>query len=241
MRAGRDYGWGMALQSPDSFAQLRESYGRNVPLVPTELDSGWWVLLERWIAVAAERGVREPNAMVLATVDGVGETAQPHTRTVLCKGITPAGVRFFTTRTSRKGRQLAAHPRAAITFPMIDCERQVHLAGVVVPLDDDVSAAYWRQRPRGSQIAAWASSQSEPIASLDALRAELVEATARFGGEDATDPVPMPPHWGGYELRPERVEFWQGGVDRFHDRLAAELHGGAPQDPSAWDVRRLQP
>lgn len=231
----------MASQSPDSFAQLRESYGQNSPLVPTELDSGWWVLLERWIAVAAERGVREPNAMVLATVDGAGETAQPHTRTVLCKGIAPSGVRFFTTRTSRKGSQLAAQPRASVTFPMIDCERQVHLAGPVAQLDDDVSGQYWAQRPRGSQIAAWASAQSQPIASLEALDAELTAATNRFGGADGAEPVPMPPHWGGYELRPERVEFWQGGADRFHDRLVAELGGGDAADPAAWTVRRLQP
>ena len=233
---------------PEAFASMRESYGHNAPLDPADLREGWWMLLQRWIDEAASAGAREPNAMVIATVDGEGAHLQPQTRTVLCKTISPAGVQFFTTRTSRKGRALAAHPVASVTFPLLERERQVHLSGTVHPLDDAVSAEYWKQRPRGSQIAAWASSQSEPIDSLDALRARFSAETARFGGEDSAAPVPMPPYWGGYELRPVRVEFWQGGADRFHDRLEATLAGdsaagtaGNPHEPLAWTIRRLQP
>ncbi|WP_333617928.1 pyridoxine/pyridoxamine 5'-phosphate oxidase [Dietzia sp.] len=250
---------------PDDFRGLRETYGHNRLLDPADLGEGWWSLLSAWIADAATAGAREPNAMVLATSAVIyggeerragGERqagggapiayARPSTRTVLCKGITPGGVRFFTTRTSRKGRQLAANPFASATFPLLERERQVHVEGAVVELPDAESRAYWATRGRASQLAAWASSQSEPVANAEALGELYASAEARFpdggGAENSPDSedagVPMPPYWGGYELRPDRVEFWQGGAGRFHDRLVAEM---SPAAGGEWEVRRLQP
>lgn len=242
----------------DDFRELRESYGRNDRLLdPADLAGGWSALLASWIADAASCGEREPNAMVIATCDVIGGVGYPSTRTVLCKGVSGAGVRFFTTRTSRKGGQLAANPRASATFPLLEAERQVHLEGVVVPLDDVASRVYWSTRSRESQIAAWASAQSRPVADAAALRDQYAEAAARFAGPGGEDlEVPMPPYWGGYELRPDRVEFWQGGAGRFHDRLVATRAGSAPAGQAvaapgsgdaeadisqAWTVERLQP
>ncbi|ANI91653.1 Pyridoxine/pyridoxamine 5'-phosphate oxidase [Dietzia timorensis] len=250
-----------ASQVPDDFRGLRESYGLNDRLLdPADLAGGWSALLTRWIADAASGGEREPNAMVIATCDVIGGVGYPSTRTVLCKGVSTTGVRFFTTRTSRKGAQLAANPRASATFPLLEAERQVHLEGLVVPLDDVAGREYWATRSRDSQIAAWASAQSQPVAGAPELRELYAEAAARFtgpGGESL--PVPMPPYWGGYELRPDRVEFWQGGAGRFHDRLVAtrEPAGGGGRSARgsgtsggpgsegervlAWRVERLQP
>lgn len=247
---------------PDDFRDLRESYGHNRLLDPSDLAGGWWALLTSWIENAASSGAREPNAMVVATCAVTGGVARPSSRTVLCKGVAPTGVRFYTTRTSRKGRQLAANPFASATFPLLESERQVHLEGEVVPLDDDEGRRYWATRSRESRIAAWASSQSEPVTDAEALLALYRGAEERFGGVggdedvvtgvpvDAPVDVPMPPYWGGYELRPERAEFWQGGAGRFHDRLVAELREGVGESgdgdggatsAGAWTVGRLQP
>lgn len=267
--AGRDIVAGMpstphgraASQVPDDFRRLRESYGLNDRLLdPADLEGGWSALLTRWIADAASGGEREPNAMVLATCDVIGGVGYPSTRTVLCKGVSADGVRFFTTRTSRKGSQLAANPRASATFPLLEAERQVHLEGLVVPLDDVASREYWATRSRESQISAWASAQSRPVAGAPELRELYAEAAARFTGPSGEElSVPMPAYWGGYELRPDRVEFWQGGADRFHDRLVAtrestgddgeEAHSDRPsgdggregESVQAWRVERLQP
>lgn len=245
-------------QIADDFRDLRESYGRNDRLLdPADLDGGWSALLTAWIADAASCGEREPNAMVIATCDVINGVGYPSTRTVLCKGVSASGVRFFTTRTSRKGGQLAANPRASATFPLLEAERQVHLEGLVVPLDDAAGREYWATRSRESQIAAWASSQSAPVAGAAELRDQYAEAAVRFVGPDGGElPVPMPPYWGGYELRPDRVEFWQGGAGRFHDRLVAtradrsgaggEVSGSATsvaedEISQAWHVERLQP
>ena len=250
-----------ASQVPDDFRRLRESYGRNGRLLdPTDLDGGWSALLTRWIADAACGGEREPNAMVIATCDVIDGVGYPSTRTVLCKGVSAEGVRFFTTRTSRKGSQLGSNPRASATFPLLEAERQVHLEGLVVPLDDVAGRDYWATRSRESQISAWASAQSQPVAGAPELRELYAEAAARFTGPSGEElAVPMPPYWGGYELRPDRVEFWQGGAGRFHDRLVAtrESAGGDEESVSgdvrsggtesggervlAWRVQRLQP
>jgi len=215
--------------APTDFDRMRVGYGVNPRLDPSDLDEGWTALLTRWLAEAAGRGVREPNAMVVATV---GADGRPSTRTVLCKAVDERGVTFFTTLTSRKGAQLAATGVASATFPWVDAERQVHLEGPCVPVDRAEAQAYWGTRPRGSQIAAWASEQSRPVAGMEELDRALAEAGERFGD---TGPVPMPGRWGGFRLEPERVEFWQGGRDRFHDRLECVLC------PGGWSVGRLQP
>ncbi|OBJ68048.1 pyridoxamine 5'-phosphate oxidase [Mycobacterium sp. 1274756.6] len=187
------------------------------------LADGWPALLRRWIGDAERAGLAEPNAMVLATV----AAGRPVSRSVLCRGIAEAGLTFFTNYDSAKGEQLAATPYASVTFPWYGLGRQVHVRGAVRRADQTASEQYWANRPRGSQLGAWASAQSQPIASRAALVARLEEVTARFAGQE----VPLPPNWGGYLIAAEEVEFWQGREDRLHNRI--RVAGGR--------VERLQP
>ncbi|MEE6175038.1 pyridoxamine 5'-phosphate oxidase [Mycobacterium sp. 050134] len=176
------------------------------------LDDGWVALLRQWIDDAEGAGVAEPNAMVLATVvDG-----RPVSRTVLCKSVDETGITFFTHYDSAKGVELAATPYASVTFPWYQLGRQVHLRGPVSKVGPQVTEDYWAKRPRGSQLGAWASHQSRPIASRAALLDQLKEVTDRFVDVES---VPVPPHWGGYLLAPEAVEFWQGRENRLHNRI----------------------
>ncbi len=188
------------------------------------LDVGWVALLRNWIDEAERARVAEPNAMVLATV----ESGRPVSRSVLCKGIDATGITFFTNYDSAKGAQLAATPYASATFPWYPLGRQFHIRGPVTRVGRDATEDYWFNRPRGSQLGAWASHQSWPIASRAALLDQLADVTARFAG---TDPIPPPPNWGGYLIAPEVVEFWQGREDRLHNRI--RMSGG--------DIERLQP
>lgn len=176
------------------------------------LADGWLELLHKWIHDAEEAGVAEPNAMVLATVDNSGH---PVTRTVLCKSVDEDGVTFYTNYDSAKGGELAAAPYASVTFPWYALGRQVHVRGAVTKVTAAETAEYWARRPRGSQLGAWASEQSRPIASRAELLDQLKVVTERFAGAD----VPVPPHWGGYRMAPETVEFWQGRENRIHNRI----------------------
>ena len=204
---------------------MREKYdGDPSDLGPEDLAAGWVPLWRSWFDEAVAAGAPEPNAMVLATVDDAG---LPATRTVLCKGIDDAGITFFTNYDSAKGAQLAATPYASVTFPWYQLGRQVHVRGPVTRVAPEATAAYWAKRPRGSQLGAWASQQSQPIASRAALLHRLAEVTARF----ADTAVPVPPHWGGYLIAAETVEFWQGRENRLHNRI--RVAGGR--------VERLQP
>ena len=189
------------------------------------LDVGWVALLNTWLREAGEAGVAEPNAMVVGTVDAEG---RPVTRTVLCKSVTESGITFYTNYASAKGEHLAATPYASVTFPWYAMSRQVHLRGPVTKVAAAETADYWAKRPRGSQLGAWASAQSQPIASREALRAQLAEVTERFADSET---VPVPPHWGGYLIAPDEVEFWQGRENRLHNRI--RVRGGS--------VERLQP
>jgi pyridoxamine 5'-phosphate oxidase len=182
----------------------------------------------RWFDDAVRGGDREPNAMVLATVDAGG---RPRQRTVLLKGFDETGFRFFTNHTSAKGEQIAAEPRVSLLFGWYLQHRQVIVSGRAVKLDPEVSAGYFGSRPRGSQLAAWASPQSRRVAD----REELESAFAR-AGERFPDEVPPPPHWGGYRVEPEEIEFWQGRANRLHDRLRFRR-----DDSDAWVVVRLAP
>ncbi|MCB0923694.1 MAG: pyridoxamine 5'-phosphate oxidase [Mycobacterium sp.] len=176
------------------------------------LSDGWLALLHKWIREADQAGIAEPNAMVLATVDA----GRPVTRTVLCKSVDEAGVTFYTNYDSAKGGELAATPYASATFPWYALGRQVHVRGVVTKVSAAETAAYWSRRPRGSQLGAWASAQSRPIGSRAELLDQLTAVTERFAG---IDEVPVPPHWGGYRMAPEVVEFWQGRENRIHNRI----------------------
>ena len=180
-----------------------------------------------WIAQAQERGIPEPTAMVLATVSAGGH---PRARTVLLKAHGPEGFTFYTNRTSRKGQDLQAHPRACAVFPWYALGRQVTAEGSVSMLSQVSSEPYFRSRPRGSQIGAWASRQSQVIGSRADLDHRAVELEQRWPGA-----IPMPDFWGGYLLSPETVEFWQSGRYRLHDRLRYRRHG------DGWIIERLSP
>jgi pyridoxamine 5'-phosphate oxidase len=182
-----------------------------------------------WFDQAVASEVPEPNAMHLATVNAEG---QPSGRIVLLKDLNEGGFTFFTNYESRKGHDLAASPRAALTFFWAELERQVRIEGVVQAVSGAESDAYFAQRPRGSQLGAWASAQSQPVPSREALEARERELEARFAGQ----PVPRPPHWGGYRLQPDYVEFWQGRPSRLHDRIAYTRHADG-----AWTLARLSP
>jgi pyridoxamine 5'-phosphate oxidase len=182
------------------------------------------VLLRKWIGEAEHAAVAEPNAMVLATVrDG-----RPVSRSVLCKSVDETGITFFTNYDSAKGEQLAANPVASATFPWFQLGRQVHVRGAVTKVSAEATADYWSKRPRGSQLGAWASHQSKPIASRAALLEQLAVVTERFAELNA---VPVPPNWGGYLIAAEVVEFWQGRENRVHNRIRL----------TAGRVERLQP
>ncbi len=185
----------------------------DVDWLGAEPETGWVALLESWMAEAQRAGVAEANAMVLGTVDDEG---RPVTRTVLCKSVDEAGISFYTNYDSAKGEQLAANPYASVTFPWYQLGRQVHVRGRVAKVSAQDTADYWSKRPRGSQLGAWASAQSRPIASRAALMSQLAEVTERFAGFGQ---VPVPAHWGGYLIAPEVVEFWQGRENRVHNRI----------------------
>lgn len=199
------------------------------------LEQGWVALAHRWLREAAEfvgpdgGVIAEPNAMVLGTVDAQGH---PATRTVLCKGIDDSGVRFFTNYHSQKARELDQAGYASVTFPWISMERQLHFRGSVERVDPAHTQAYWDRRPRGSQLGAWASDQSEPISSRAQLETALAQVTERFAD---TEHVPVPPFWGGYLIKPTMVEFWQGRPDRLHNRIRCTWQG------EEWRIERLQP
>jgi len=184
-------------------------------------------LYKLWSAICNHRPA-DINAMTLATVDKSG---QPSTRTVLLKSVDGRGFVFFTNYDSRKGRELVENPNAALTFFWPDLERQVCVAGTVTKLPVAESEAYFKSRPRGSRLAAWASNQSEVVPDRAALEAKWRELERKFPGE-----IPLPPNWGGFVLKPERIEFWQGRPSRLHDRFS---YTRQPDD--SWKLDRLAP
>jgi pyridoxamine 5'-phosphate oxidase len=181
----------------------------------------------RWWDEVLKSEVLEPNAMTLATAD---EAGRPSVRTVLIKDFDAAGFVFYTNYESRKGRELAANPRAALLFFWRELERQVIVEGTVTPVDAAESDAYYASRPLPSRLGAWASPQSQPIPGKAWLLARAAEMGVRHGLNPA-----RPPHWGGYRLAPDRLEFWQGRPSRLHDRLAYTQNGGE------WYRARLAP
>lgn len=211
---------------------MRRDYlaaGLDSDLEPGWLADGWAALLRAWIVDAESAGVAEPNAMVLGTVD---EQGHPVTRTVLCKGLTSHCVMFFTNVESDKGRQLQAHPYAALTFAWPEIGRQVNLRGPAGRVNADETARYWASRPRGSRLGAWSSQQSRTIESRADLDSALSVTESRFA---EVEDIPVPPFWGGYRVQPDIAEFWQGRTNRLHNRIRAV------RGESGWVVQRLQP
>jgi len=181
-----------------------------------------------WLEGARAAGVRFPEAAALATADADG---RPVVRHVLVKAIDERGLTFFTNRASRKGRQLAENPNAAMALYWRELDRQVSVTGPASRMGDAESLEYFRTRPREARLGAWASRQSRPVGSRQELDTAFAEVSDRFPGED----IPLPPHWGGYRLDPETIEFWQGREHRLHDRFRFTREGGA------WRVERLWP
>ncbi|HEY8340947.1 MAG TPA: pyridoxamine 5'-phosphate oxidase [Egibacteraceae bacterium] len=211
---------------PDiDLAALRREYTR-AGLSEADLAPDWLTQLRRWLADAVAAGLDEPTAMTLATATPDG---RPSARTVLLKGLDDGFV-FYTNARSRKGRELAANPRAAVVLLWRDLERQVTATGTVAPVSAEESDAYFATRPRGAQLGALASEQSVVIPDRRWLEERVAELAARY-----PDDVPRPDHWGGFRLRPDEVEFWQGRPDRLHDRLRYR------RDGDRWVVERLSP
>lgn len=211
-----------------SLADLRNDYGR-LKLDERDLDPDPIRQFERWFGEALAADIGEANAMTLATAAPDG---RPSARIVLLRGCDPRGFSFFTNHDSRKGRELDSNPRAALVFYWRELERQVRVEGSIVRIAADESDAYFRSRPLASRIGAWASDQSEVVASRESLEARFREIESKFQDEE----VPRPVNWGGYRLVPESIEFWQGRPNRLHDRLRYRI--GADE---AWVIERLNP
>jgi pyridoxamine 5'-phosphate oxidase len=215
------------MNTPPSIADLRKSYEMGAldesAVAADPLDQ-----LKRWLDEAIASGITEPNAMTLATV---GANGRPSSRIVLIKGLDTRGIVWFTNYESRKARDLAAQPCAALQFHWIAQERQVRVEGRVEKTSAQESDAYFASRPLDSRIGAWASPQSSFVASRAELEARQAAFAAQYG-----DAVPRPPHWGGYRLVPDYLEFWQGRPSRLHDRITylRDAAGG-------WQLARLAP
>jgi pyridoxamine 5'-phosphate oxidase len=216
----------LTVDPRDAVAQARISYEQG-ELDERLLSKDPFRQFELWMRAALEAGLREPNAMTLATVTPEGD---PAARVVLLRGFNERGFCFYTNYQSAKGRELNATPRAALSFYWAELERQVRIFGSVERLPREESAAYFSTRPRGHQLGAWASRQSEVVASREALEEALASAEARFPGE-----VPLPEYWGGYRVVPESMEFWQGRPNRLHDRIRYR------RVASVWVRERLSP
>ena len=211
---------------PHDIAQLRKSYER-AELDETASKADPLQQFDQWLTEAIAAQVPEPNAMTLATV---GPDLRPSTRVVLVKGFDAQGVVWYTNYDSRKGRQLAGNPFAALQFHWVELERVVRIEGRVEKVSDAESDAYFKSRPLDSRIGAWASPQSQVISG----RSVLVANAAKYGAQFLLQP-PRPPHWGGFRLVPDTWEFWQGRKSRLHDRLRYRM------DQGQWQRERLAP
>jgi len=212
----------------EDIAALRKEYTQ------AELDEGSvsknpFVQFEKWFEEAKNSEILEPNAMVLATADANG---QPFQRTVLLKTYNQDGFVFYTNYESRKSQQIIGNPRVSLNFPWYSLERQVTITGTAQKVSSKESLTYFLTRPRGSQLGAWVSNQSEVISSRSILEMKLAEMTNKF----KEGKIPLPDHWGGYRVIPDSIEFWQGRPNRLHDRILFEWN-----ENDDWNIKRLSP
>lgn len=208
-------------------AQIRRDYSLE-KLSESSVDDDPVKQFEAWFEKAIEADITDANAMTLSSASKEG---QPSSRIVLLKGVDEKGFRFYTNYASRKAKELAVNPHASLCFYWAPHERQVRIEGKVERLSRQDSAEYFRQRPRLSQLGAWASNQSNRVSSRKELESQFKEIKERFAGKD----VPLPDFWGGYLLKPERIEFWQGREGRLHDRICYK------KKAEGWETFRLAP
>ena len=213
-----------------NIAELRQEYMR-AGLAESRADPDPMRQFERWFEDALRARLALPNAMTLATVGAAGA---PAARAVLLKGIDRGGFVFHTNYRSRKGRELEARATACLVFLWSELERQVRIEGVVEKVSAQDSDDYFATRPLGARLSAWASEQSEPVSSREILEKSMEQARRRYG-----ERPPRPPHWGGYRVVPQAIEFWQGRADRLHDRLLYTRKGGGVD--GSWSIERLAP
>ncbi|HUL51447.1 MAG TPA: pyridoxamine 5'-phosphate oxidase [Candidatus Nitrosotalea sp.] len=210
-----------------SLADLRKDYMMG-GLRRADLDPDPIAQFKRWLKEALDAKLPEPTAMTLATADRKG---RPSGRIVLLKGVDERGFLFFSNYESRKGRELAENPNAALVLHWIELERQVRISGSVARLSRAESEEYFKTRPLGHRLGSWVSKQSQRVANRAVLEERLRQIQAKYPGDD----IPLPPYWGGYVLSPTEIEFWQGRVNRLHDRFLFT------KQPSGWLIERLSP
>lgn len=227
----------LTYSTSNSISDLRKEYSR-IGLDESLLPKDPYSLFKSWFQEACDAKVLEPNAMCLSTC----KDNKPSARIVLLKAFDERGFVWFTNYESRKGSELGSNPNAALTFWWGDLERSVRVEGTVEKVSVEESTEYFLSRPRNSQIGAWSSNQSKPIANRDALQAQELAVQKRFEGA-----IPKPDHWGGYRLVPSKVEFWKGREGRLHDRILFEhvstsaISPSSLSNPSMWTMTRLQP
>ena len=217
------------MDAPLDPLSIRYDHATRGGLRRRDLDPNPIKQFGNWFTAAIEAGIRDVNAMSLATATADG---RPSVRIVLLKEFDHDGFVFFTNYQSEKGRQLEANPHAALAFYWIELDRQIRVSGTVEKTSHGESERYFHSRPPGSQLGAWASRQSEVLDARRVLDARMAEMTERF----ADKPIPLPPHWGGFRLKPDTIEFWQGRPDRLHDRFRYIL-----QSNRTWLIDRLAP
>lgn len=210
-------------------AKLRKEYTAHT-LDQSDVDPDPLKQFKMWMKEAIDCKIPEPNATILATVN---EKKRPAARVVLLKGVEEGGFVFYTNYHSDKAREMDAHPFAALTFNWLELQRQVRIEGRVEKVSEEVSTQYFQSRPRGSQIGAWASPQSAVIKSRKTLEENVIRLQKKYDGQKV---LPKPPHWGGYVLKPDMLEFWQGRPSRLHDRVRYQSN----QD-GGWSIKRLAP